>query len=136
MQQGESARVTPAAHRQLLTELTQAFDAFRNSKESRSRVPKALRTLALQAMDAGITPKTLRQACGVTRSQLHDWQTGAKTRGRRTRERAQPVQVFAVKDDIQPELKRTTGESEMVLELGGPAWHLCLRIGSLGTAQR
>lgn len=112
-----------------LDHLRRRFAQFRRRRRGRPRIPDDLRAEVLSALDHGLTLGQLRQACGVTPSQVDDWrqfQGGAVLAGVSS---ADPARIFSVDDgppvDGVEAVMAGNGPQELELRLGG--WSISLR---------
>jgi len=113
-------RRTTTAHADRLRQLGAVFAAFRRGHRPGQWIPRALRALVVNALDEGVPASALREACGVSSSQLARWRTAAQ-------ERAVPSslpqpRVLSVVDAGMGE-PAVAGET---IEIRVGPWQLCL----------
>lgn len=110
-----------------LRQLSEEFSRFRQTGRRNRRIPQALRAAALNLIDRGIPIAAVKNACGVSSTQLGHW----KKAGENTRSAAEaeiPPRVFTVRDRPKPTMGRTDGLADVAppLELRFGPWKLRL----------
>lgn len=116
-----------------LAELQRRFAAFREGHPSGTRIPDALRGLALAAIDSGTSEAEVRRVSGVTSDQVAQWRMGRAQKRRAFDPGHEGVLdgsvaplVFPVVDSGGLGMGQTSGVSgDLELRLGG--WSICIR---------
>jgi hypothetical protein len=111
-----------------LEDLKRRFAKFHGKHPPQTQIPVALRRAVLAAMDQGVTRTQVRRTCGVSSSQIDQWQQSHAGLLRRRAPGAQDARVFAVEDDIPnqgAEPADRNPEHHLELRLGG--WSISVR---------
>ena len=120
------ARATSAAQR--LQNLRRRFWSFRRSYSPGTRIPPTLRDAALLALRNGIPEAEVRQACGITSTQLRQWQRAQGPKGQKSESDGQMVRVFpVVEEEIEIPTERSTVQASQSLSLSIGGWDIFIR---------
>jgi transposase-like protein len=110
-----------------LERLRQRFAQFRREHPPQTRIPVPLREAVLTAMERGVTSSQVRRACGISSSQLEQWQKRRETRGRQPAERRRPkARVFSVVGEAAG-TKPADSHAAPELELRLAGWSIRVR---------
>ena len=105
--------------------LQQLFAKFRQESRPHTRIPVALRSAALIALQSGARADEIRRACGLTSEQLAKWQQEPQICGDGVHQPRPPARVFDVVDE--PRAVARAGKSDQSLELRVGEWVICIR---------
>ncbi len=116
--QRRSASTNPA-----LEKVKRQFAEFHRTHPPNTRVPDVLRQAALAAVRQGVTRTQLRRSCGVSSSQLGQWQRRVEVMGRPDFD-VRDARVFSVVEDAN---EPATSNSHDELELRLDGWSIRVR---------
>ena len=113
-----------------IEQLERRFAKFRREHPPQTRIPDTLRGAVLASMGQGVTAAQLRRCCGLSSTQLEQWQ---ESRGEIQADAdselaAQDARVFSVVDDVPARGREpANGDGEHQLELRLDGWSVCVR---------
>jgi len=111
-----------------LQNLHRRFWGFRRSHSTGTRIPPTLRDAALLALRDGIPEAEVRQACGITSTQLRQWQRTQGPNEQKSESEGQMVRVFPVVEEeteIPTEPSSIHASQSLSLSIGG--WNIFIR---------
>ncbi|MEE8410456.1 MAG: hypothetical protein V3T05_12690 [Myxococcota bacterium] len=111
-----------------IEELERRFAKFRREHPPQTRIPAPLRGAVLAAMRHGVTPARLRRSCGLSSTQLEQWQQSRGEIPVPSALDAQVPRVFSVVGDAPARGHEPTDPGrEQQLELRLDGWSICVR---------
>jgi len=115
----------------LLERLRRSFQKFRRAHSPHTRIPHALRDMALLALQEGASNEEVRRVCRLTSSQLATWKKVSAMRMRPS-DPIGPIgeapRIYPVVDEAsRPRLDGSSVESEGALELHFGGWAICIQ---------
>ena len=111
-----------------IEQLERRFAKFRRDHPPQTRIPDTLRGAVLAAMRHGVTPSQLRRCCGLSSTQLEQWQQGRGKTPANADLAARVPRVFSVVGDSPAQDRgpaQAEAEDQLELRLGG--WSICVR---------
>jgi len=111
-----------------LERLRQRFAQFRREHPPQTRIPVPLREAVLAVMQRGVIPTQVRRVCGISSSQLEQWQKRHGARVRHAEQRRPVARVFSVVGDVpaaDAEPADSGAAPELELRLAG--WSIRVR---------
>lgn len=112
-----------------LAQLAARFERFRRESGRGARVPAALRSAVLAALEDGVAPGDVYRACGVSWGQVAAWKAGTIPPAARPAE-LPPVRAFEVVD----ERPRDAAPPLSGLEFRFGPWFVSVRLADDGAA--
>lgn len=120
------ARATSDAQR--LQNLRRRFWSFRRSHSPGTRIPPTLRDAALLALRTGIPEAQVRQACGITSTQLRQWQRTQGPNEHKSESEGEMVRVFpVVEEEIEIPTEPSSVQASQSLSLSIGGWDIFIR---------
>ena len=111
-----------------IEQLERRFADFRRKHPPQTRIPDNLRGAVLAAMRQGVRPAQLRRCCGLSSTQLEQWQKSHGEIPAHAALAAQDARVFSVVGAVptrDTEPADPTLEQKLELRLDG--WSICVR---------
>ena len=84
-----------------LNTLEKKFDEFHQTHPPQTKIPDSLRRAVLTALQNGIAEQEIRQACGITSSQIRQWQKSCGKSKAIEANKLQKPRILEVHDDTQ-----------------------------------
>ena len=111
-----------------IEKLERRFTEFHRDHPPQTRIPAPLRAAVLSAMRHGVTPGQLRRYCGLSSTQLEQWQQSGGEVPVGSVLEAQAPRVFSVVGDDPAQGPETTdSDAEQQLELRLDGWSISIR---------
>lgn len=111
-----------------LQRLEKQFAKFRREHPPQTRIPDTLRRGVLAAMRQGVTTADLRRYCGLSSTQLTQWQQGHTGASEDVASASRPARVFSVvNENREPGDEPAVEHRDRQLELRLDGWSICIR---------
>lgn len=111
-----------------IEQLEGRFAKFRRKHPPQTRIPETLRGAVLAAMRQGVRPAQLRRCCGLSSTQLEQWQKSHTEIPAQPDLAAQDARVFSVVGDMPTRgAQAADANREQQIELRLDGWSICVR---------
>ena len=127
-QDNKRAGASATRAEQRVQNLRRRFWSFRRSHSPGTRIPQTLRDAALLALRNGIPEAEVRQACGITSTQLRQWQRTQGPKAQYSESEGQMVRVFpVVEEELEMPTEPSSVQASQSLSLSIGGWDIFIR---------